>query len=363
MKALRIIFMTVLLFSVFSVTAFAEYKEDEVWDDFMENAPDIGIDFENGEELLSGLGIDSLISEILAVISGGSGDVFSFSVMLAGLAVLIALSESASKLGGASIGAYSSAGISLISSLLIFSRLSPICESVRASISELGGFFSGLIPILTGISAAGGGMNTASVQAVNMNLTLGIISGVFESLLLPIVFLLFALSLVSSVDAGGISSLAKGVKGFFLWTVGIGAAVIMAAVSMQSIVAGAQDGAYLRAAKHAASGMIPVVGGAVSGALGTLAGGLSYLKSTVGASGVLIIIITALPPLAILLLYRAALSICSSFLEFAGSHGGVRIYASFISALDALIALYSISTIVYISEIIIFIKSGVEVFG
>jgi stage III sporulation protein AE len=165
------------------------------------------------------------------------------------------------------------------------------------------------------------------------------------------------------MGGGTVSGVAKNIKGLFNWILGIGTTVLLAAVSMQSIIAGAQDTAYLRAAKYAASGMIPLVGSTVSGALGTLAGGLSYVKSAVGVSAVMMIVTLALAPLVTLLLYRLAFSLSISFLEFMDAKGGVRSFSAFRSALDALIAVYSLSAVVYVSEIVVFMKSGVSVFG
>jgi stage III sporulation protein AE len=129
------------------------------------------------------------------------------------------------------------------------------------------------------------------------------------------------------------------------------------------MIASASDTAYLRAAKYAASGMIPIVGGTVSSALATLAGGLSYVKSAVGVSAALVIVLTAISPMVALLLYRLAFSFCLSILEFMGSSGGVRVFSAFRTAFDTLISVYAVSAVVYITEIVIFLKCGVEVFG
>ncbi len=364
MKKKILIFMILLTVS-FSLLALPVSGEggEEFWDDFVESIPEGSVDIEKKEDVLSGIGVDTLLSELLSALGEGLGAAFSFFVMLMGTAMLISVSELIGSHSENSMGMHTSVGVGFISSLLIFSGLYPLCLTVGENIKELASFFSSLIPILTGISAAGGNMNTAGVEAFNMNLTLGILTKTTSEFLLPLVFALFSLSLVSGLDGGGISSLAKGIKGVFMWGIGIGSAIIVGAVSMQQIVASAQDGAYLKAAKYAASGMIPVVGSTVSSALGTLTGGLAYLKSAIGTASVVILVTVSLSPLVMLLLYRFALTVSASLLEFMGSGGGVRIYSAFKSALDALIAIYTMSIVVYISEIIIFVKSGVETFG
>lgn len=356
-----------LLFSLFSLSSFA-YGEDggvssSFWSDFRDIIPEGSETPENEEEIISGVGIDALLSEILSAISGEGGAAASFFLMVFGIAILVALSESASPFENTAFSRHVSAGVTIIGAVLIFGRIGPLCFSVKESLVSLTDFFSSLVPILTGILTAGGNIHSAPVQALNMNITLSLISKLSSSLLLPLCFALFALALAGSVDSGGISAVSKGIKGAFMWLLGICTTVVLAAVSMQTVIAGAADSAYLRAAKYAASGMIPVVGSTVSSALATLSGGLSYVKSAVGISAVFIIMTTALSPLVSLLLHRFAFSISISFLEYMDSSGGVRVFSAFRAALDALISVYVISTIIYISEIIIFMKCGVEVFG
>ena len=213
------------------------------------------------------------------------------------------------------------------------------------------------------ILLAGGNVASATAQAVNLNLTFGVVSHLATDFLLPLASSLFAFALLSGISDGAVSSISKGVRSAFNWALGIATTVIIAASSMQSVVATAKDSAYLRAAKYAASGMIPVVGSTVSGALGTLAGGLSYLKSTVGIASVFVIISISLSPLVSLLLLRFAFSISLTFLEFTSCTGGVRVFSAFRSAIDALISVYCVAAVVYVSQVVIFIKGGAAIFA
>ena len=365
-KFLRIAISLLVLFSIFSFSANAVDTADtagDFWQEFIDILPDGADKFENADEVVSGVGVDTLISEIASAFSGTVGAAASFFVMLFGISVIISVAELSLFGEMANMARHISAGVCTVASLLIFGRIGPLYFSVKESIESLSAFFSSLIPIATGILSAGGNLSTASVQAFNMNLTLAAVSRLFSSLLLPLSSAMLAATLAGSLDGGAISSLARGIKGFFNWALGIACAVIIGAVSMQSVVAGAADSAYLRAAKYAASGMIPVVGSTVSGALSTLAGGLSYIKSTVGVYAVLVIVSMALAPLINLLLYRLCFSLCISFMELVGTTGGVRAFSAFRASVDALISVYAVSVIIYVAEVIVFMKCGVSVFG
>ena len=348
--------------SVFTVGVSAkEVETEDFWEQYLETVPD-GKEQGDAEDIIDGVGIDSLLSELVYAVGEGAGSAVSFLVMLLGIAVRVALTDT---IGGehSALSEHASVGVTVISAVLIFGRLGEVIFSVSESLSALSVFFSAIIPVMSGILLAGGNVNSSAYQAFNMNVTLSVVSYVSNTLLIPLVFAMFALALMSSLEGGRISSVAKSLKSTFMWIMGIGTAIVVGAVSMQSIVAGAKDSAYLRAAKYAASGMIPVVGGVVSSALSTLAGGLIYVKSAVGVSAVMVIVGLSLAPLVTLLLYRFALSVSISFLDFMGSSGGVRSFSAFRSALDCLISVYALSAVIYISEIVIFIKSGVSAFG
>ncbi len=360
----KVLLCAVLFIAVgglFTVGASAEeYDGGEFWEEYLEAVPDGSVG-DDAEEIINGVGIDSLLSELVHAVGAGAGSAASFLVMLLGAAVLIALSDTIGSDG--ELSAHASVGVTVISAVLIFGRLGEVIFSVSESLEKLSVFFSAIIPVMSGILIAGGNINSSAYQAFNMNVTLSAVSYLSNTLLIPLVFAMFALALMSSLEGGRISAVAKSIKSAFTWIMGIGTTVVIGAVSMQSIIAGAKDSAYLRAAKYAASGMIPVVGNVVSSALSTLAGGLIYVKSAVGVSAVTVMVGLSLAPLMTLLLYRFALSVSISFLDFMGSTGGVRSFSAFRAALDCLISVYALSCVIYISEIVVFIKSGVSAFG
>ena len=363
MKAVKFCLLFCLLLSVVCIPASAQSDEvtEDILEDFFEILPEGEAGLEDSSELLSRVGVDGLISELVSVFRDGGGAVFSFLALLFGISLIFILAEHSPYSFGALEGAVSS-GVSVAGALIIFSRLSPIVQSVRSGIEELAMFFSSILPVFSAVNVASGNMNTASVQSFNMNLTLGIVGYGASAVLLPLALALFALALIGSIDSGPLSSAAKSIKSIFNWALGIGTTVILAAISMQSILASSADAVYLRAAKYAASG-IPIVGSTVSGALSTLAGGLGYVKSTVGIGSVVVILTLSIAPIIMLLLYRFSFSVCIGFLDLFGCTGGVRCFSAFRTAFDGVISIYVLSAVIYVFEIIVFMKSGVTVFG
>ncbi len=361
-KILFVLLCCVILISLFSISAFADGEDDYadgLLKDFNEIIP-IESGVTTGEELMADVGFETLFSDIIAVVSGEWSSILSFFLMLMGFAVIMAVSDGVYVSDNPLLRKNVSAAVAAIASVSIFTALYGLIGTVRDSLESVVDFFSSLVPIVTAISASSGAVGTASVQAVNMNITLAVIQKFCTGALLPLVFALFSLALASSLGEGSTSSVAKGIKNAFMWGIGIICTVLAAAIALQTLLASAKDTAALRAARYAASGMIPIVGTSIASALTTLASGLAFVKSTVGVGAIAVIISLALVPLVSILLYRLAFSITIIFLEFLGSEGGVRCFSAFRTALDALLAVYSISVLICIVQLIVFIKSGVS---
>ena len=357
MKKAGIVLILFLTCFVFLPTrVFASDGRQEIWQDFTEL---LGND-ENTteEEIMKEAEPSSVISEVLSLILEEKTLVFGFFMLVFCLVLLICASESCELFPTSELSSHVGAGVTAIVGVVIFSAMYPFILSLKDSLASLNLFFSGLVPIVTGISLSSGSVNSAAAHAANMNLVFGLVSGVLTTLLLPIALLMFMLAVSDSLSVGNGASLAKSARSLFFWMLGIVTALIMGGVSMQSLISSASDSAYMRAAKFASSGLIPV-----SGALGSLVGGLTYVKDCVGAGAVAFILVTSLSPLVILLLYRLAISLALLFMNFVGVSTGTLCFSATLSALDSVIAVFVSSVVVYLFEIIIFMRYGVASFG
>ena len=355
MRKLSLLLIIVVIFALFALPASAE-EVDGYIKDFENILPgefsEIGSD---AEKITERLGIERILSDIAGVIRGEGGIVFGFFLTLIGFVALMALPLPSNDRISSAVRA--SVGIS--ASVVIFTSLSGIFEGISTSLEEISTFFASLIPIAVGVTALGGGASTAAVQASGMYTTVSLIGWVAERLMLPLVGLGFAMALLSAFGNDSVLSLSKGIKGLFRWIIGILTALIGGTISLQTMISTVQDSAAMRAARYMASGLIPLFGSTVSGALSTLASGVSYAKGVIGAGAIAVIISIVLAPLVTLLAYRFALTAASIIATSVGSGEAERIFSSFRFSLDTITALYALSSIIYILEIIIFAKAGV----
>ncbi len=308
--------------------------------------------------VVSRLGFDALLGEIIGITKGAGSTILSFFLLLLGLGVLISLSS----LVGERIGTIAESGVATLASFAIFMCLYPVlCEATEAT-RELTSFFTALVPVLLSYLALGGGVVTAGTASVGLQFTIWIMGFILE-LLSGIAVAFLAISAMSSLGESAVTKIAVGVKGAFGRVMGILTATLAGTMALQTYISVASDSATMRMARYAAGDMIPVVGGAVSGALSTLGGGLAYAGSIIGGGSVVAILSIMLSPIVLLLLYKLCLSVATSFLEFAGRGGGVSCFSGFSSALDAVISVYTMTTVVYILEIIVLVMGGEMIFG
>ena len=306
----------------------------------------------------------ALFSFLLGEVRGAGDEVLSFFFLLMGASLFFSLAGALRAGAGGTLGEICETALAAVLSLALFERMHALLEETAEGLSGAGRFFGGILPLLTGITAAGGGSTTAASQAMTMEMTLSVLTALTDGVLLPLAMTLFALGLLEAIggEGGGtLVGMTGSVRRLFLWLVGVVTAVLAAALAMQSVISSAADSAAMRAARFAAADLLPLVGGAVSGALSAAASGLLYVKSIVGVSSVAALLFLSLPALVRLLLYRAAFGVAIGFLSCTGAKAGERTLTAFRAALDTLIALSALSLLLYIFGIVCFMKCGVAV--
>ncbi len=356
-RCLQFLTVAVIALFLFPTVASADgyTSPEDALGDYESILPE-GATMPDGAGVVSSLGIDAVMGEILASVRGESGRIASFFLLLMGAAVMIVLSgtlsgELAPLLRDAASG---------IASLLVFMKVLPLVSEIAESLSVISGFFSALIPILGTVQASGGGSLSAGTGAFGMSVTLDLCALFTEKVLGLLVFSMFLSGVVSSFG-GGITILASGIKNTFTRGIGLVATVLLGTLALQTLISATGDNMALRAARYATSGFIPVVGSTVAGALSTLVGGITYAKSVIGGSAISIIVGFAISPLVILLGYKLCFFIVLSFLDFLGAREGASCISAIRDALDGLISVYVVAAVVYVLEIAIILSSRVGV--
>lgn len=356
MKKYILLLSIVVIFVLFTLPTSAEESAEDYISEFENILPEdmSGITRDEGL-IIEKFSLKGILTEILSSITGEGGQVIPFFLTLIGSLAIFSLASNCHE----SFVKQTEAAVGVILSLSIFPTLSSALSSVTASLSELSAFFTALTPITVGMTALGGGVTTAGVQAGGMYTVLTVIGGVGSRLFLSLAAFGLAIAMLSALGNSSAVSVGKGVKSLFNWAVGIFTTLITTVFSLQTLVASAADSAAMRTAKYMASGLIPVVGSAVSGALATLASGLTYAKAIVGGGAIAVVLSLVISPLVMLLLYRFALTLALTVAGLVGAELPSAVFTSYRFALDMTVSVYVLSVIVYLFQLILFLRIGV----
>ena len=182
---------------------------------------------------------------------------------------------------------------------LVTAVLEPVTNCIqKASQAILQGsqFMNGFIPVFCGILTAGGQPISADVYHLLLFGASQVVGQAASQILVPIIgiYLAFCFTAALSPDLH-LDQIAKTVKKFLNWALGLILTIYVGLLGVQSIVAASADTVTVKTAKFMASSFVPVIGSALSDALVTAQACLKLLKTSVGAYGILVAAFTFLP--------------------------------------------------------------------
>ena len=325
-------------------------NNDSIIEQYEDALPNEFSDLTDVDKINGSIGIDELLGACINAIRGNGTAVLHFLLLSLSLSAITALCAALCN----DVYTPAARGASLIALFALIGSLMPMVDEVALSISKISDFLLSLVPVFSAISVSRGHVAVASSQATGMSLTLSFFGGEGANALVTVVKCLFVLAVLSVFTKEG-GKLMNTIKSIFLWGLGIITTLLGGIISVQTLISRAADNATVTATKYAVSNMLPIAGGAVSGALSTLISGMSYYASVVGGGAIAVVVLCAIAPLVTLLMYKLALSVVMIFTSFIDSDvldGGVKAISG---ALDSLIALYSVTVVIYALEIMLFL--------
>lgn len=219
----------------------------------------------------------------------------------------------------------------------------PLCDALIRTADALDTgqvFMSGYVPVFGAFIAAGGQVaGSATYQVFVLFLTEGIMQ-LMHGILFPVLQMSAALGFADAVNpALRLGGFVAGMRKAVIWILGFVMTMFSALLSVRSIVASAADSLASKSVKLLASGLIPIVGSAVSDAYGTVQGSIRLLRNGIGACGILVIVWLCVPPLISLTFYRIAFRISGIFAETAGTGPLPQLFQNLQTVLSAAFAM------------------------
>lgn len=265
------------------------------------------------------VGLYDALKYILSLVEGQLKSPLRLLMSLLGVILLCTLSGSASDMAQDKLsGLFGTVGV-LSGGGLVVAAVSQVLDETLELLSTASLFITAFIPIFAGILSVMG--RTATASAINL-VTLAatqLFSQLSVNLLAPLCSAIMGLSITGAIHPQlNLSRLSELIRKAVVWGLSLIMTVFMSILSVQTIVSGSADSVLLRTAKFAVSTGVPIVGGTISDAVGTVYGSLSVIKGAVGTYGIAAAAVIILPTLVKVACYRAAIACAEAAADMFG---------------------------------------------
>jgi stage III sporulation protein AE len=179
-------------------------------------------------------------------------------------------------------------------------------------LSMLASCSGGISPVVCALFVSSGNITTATVTNTTLMLVYTLFQNGIRVFLWPVVQMAYVMGIVGNLGGSlRLDGISRFVRRLFTWLLSLVMLFLSVLIGVQSTMAVSADSFSMKTAKFALGNFIPLVGNALSDAVGTVAGSLSLIKNSCGVFGIVTVALLLLPVLLHLLLHRAVIGIVS----------------------------------------------------
>ena len=321
-------------------------------DEYISSVPETAL---STEEVISGVLSGERLFELLRdVFLSRSKEIFGQLPGLVGILFLAVICN------GFSSGTDASAvtAVNLIAFVYIFRIVSGIYTQVTDELEVLRGYSLTLSGVMTSFLSFDSSLNGASVMSSFTVILCSFLSFVAVRVM-PAVCATVTVSAVSSGSGKSLGSFSGMVTGLYMTALGACLSIMTLIVSFQSKAAVGADSVIRRGAKIASAYTIPVVGGALSEAFDNIGKTVGVIRTSFGLGAALVIILSALPGIVSVIIYRMIFILLAAFCEITGADRVLGLIRGMDGLFNVMLITLALSTIAYLYSLYIFCTLGV----
>ena len=212
-------------------------------------------------------------------------------VLLLGAVLVCGVAEDCLQAAGSEVNYVSMAG-ALVVTALTAGSVRGLMTLGMETIEQLDVFSKALLPTLAAAVAASGGIVSAGVKQVATAFFAELLITLIRNVFMPLVYVCAA----AAAAGHGLGRIGKGVSKAVTWVL-TGALILFTGyLAVSGALSGSSDALTAQLTKNAISTAVPVVGGIISDAAGSVLAGALVLKNAVGAFGMLAVLAICLLP-------------------------------------------------------------------
>ncbi len=360
-KSMFLIIAAVTLFSLFvyseEIPGVDEYLSQEIYDSLPQNV----IEAIDSSDNYTGPTIEGSIDYIIDIVNTLIEPVLNTFFNIIGVILLCScfymLAGVSEKTTSTKIYRFLA---SLCLAIMTFNILAGLWDELALLLEQLNSLMNAITVGTTSVYALSGAVTTAAVNESQMMIILTIIEDLSYYATYPILQICFGMSFISCItESVDLSSIASLIRKSFTTVLIVLMSIVTAVLSFQSTLSESNDTLLIRTVKLASGSFVPLVGNAVSEATSTVAAGLDSLKSTLGIISIIALIATVLPLFITLWLNKFSFSIGSAFSEVLGLDREARFLKGSSELIDFAIAIIAAITLIFVINLMIFVKSDV----
>ncbi len=195
-------------------------------------------------------------------------------------------------------------------SVFVSGNLAEMLTQASDTITRLASYSHAILPALFTSAAAGGSILSASARYAAACLSMDVLITVSQNMILPLIYMFFALSICQSLFENGILHALVNISkwcaatAMTVLTMGFGAYL-----SITGLITGSSDALTVKTARTVIARSLPVVGGLLADSASVLLAAAALVKNTVGAAAMISVCALCLGPVAAfslrLLLFKA----------------------------------------------------------
>ena len=248
------------------------------------------------------------------------------------------------------------AGVAAVAAILL-EPSAALMETGLETAGELRSYGNLLLPVMASALAAGGGVSASSALYVGTAVFDGILSGVVNSLMVPMMGSFLALSVANAAAREPLlAKLRDLIRWGMEWALKLTLYIFTGYMAVTGCISGTADAAAGKAARIALSGAVPVVGGILSDAADAVLLSASMLGSGAGVWGILTVLAIFCAPAVGIGVRYLLLKLTAAVSGALGSPSAAGLLEDFATAAGLLLALVSTQAVLLLISTVCFLK-------
>ena len=216
----------------------------------------------------------------------------------------------------------------LLTALTVFRTAFGVLEAAEAHLGQLCSFMNLMTPVMQAAYLAEGSLTQASLASSSLMLAVTVLADANTYLLTPVIRALLTLSAAAMVcPEVKFTGLVAAVRKLALRLWALMTLFFSFFLGSQTVLAKSADDLAAKTAKFALGSFVPMAGGLLSEAFGTVRAGMRLLRMTAGIGGILVLLLLLLPGIVPLAVYRLMLSLAGTAAELLGLSGTAALLA------------------------------------